>query len=238
MIEPFVSTRQVNKEKRRRRILDAARDILVAKGYEALNSRDLAKAAGVTTPTLYKLVGTKTEVLITLSREPVDELVARLNQIETGNALQFVEGIVLESRKMLEEDSSLFRSSMIAMYQLSTTIDGYDAERSYRRRCVEVGVYGCKLAQDQGLLLGNISAVDLGKQLFAAHAAPYREWVYGHLSLDIYAVRALRGFYMCLCSDATPKFLKQLREKIGALPAELDDLKPTQKLAKGKNHGT
>lgn len=233
MIEPFISTRQANKEKRRRRILDAARKILTDKGYEALNSRDLAKAAGVTTPTLYKLVGTKTEVLMTLSREPVDELEATLDQIGLDDALQFIEGIVVESRKMLEADPSLFRSSMIAMFQLSTTVDGNEAERNYSRRAIDVGIHGCKLAQDQGLLLGNISADDLAEQLFAAHSAPYREWVYNRLSLNNYSVRALRGFYICLCSDATPTFLKRLRKKISALPAEHSVLNPKQKLATG-----
>lgn len=238
MIEPFTSTRQANKEKRRRRILDAARRILTDKGYDALNSRDLAKAAGVTTPTLYNLVGTKAEVLTALSLESVDELEVMLNRINADDALQFIEGIVLESRKMLEADDSFFRGSMIAMHQLSTTAGGHTAERNYAQRCIEVAIHGCERARDQGLLLGNIPAALLGEQLFAVYSAPWREWVYNRLSLDDFGIRVLRGFYMSLCSDATPVFLERLRAKIKALPAELPTKEGDLKNKRGKKSGT
>jgi len=237
MSESLISTREANKEKRRRRILDAARSILTDKGYDALNSRDLAKVAGVTTPTLYNLVGTKTEILTQLALEPVDELEAKLEQINAENALQFIEGIVLESREMLEADDSFFRGSMIAMHQLSSMEEGHAAERSYGQRCTAVAVHGCERALEQGLLKGDVQAEHLGQQLFAVYSAPWREWVYNRLSLDDFSVRVLRGFYMCLCSDATPAFLRQLRVKLSALPEERG-MPRNQTIKRKQNHGS
>lgn len=103
---------------------------------------------------------------------------------------------------------------MIAMHQLSSMEGGNGAEQKYGRRCTEVAVHGCEQALDQGLLLGRIPAELLGEQLFAVYSAPWREWIYNRLSLDDFNVRVLRGFYMCLCSDATPAFLKRLRTKL------------------------
>lgn len=218
MIEPFVSTRQANKEKRRRRILDAAREILTEKGYEALNTRDLAKAAGVTTPTLYNLVGNKDAILLQLSLASIGELEQTLNELSSDDALGFIEGIVNESLKLIEGDDSFFRGSMIAMYQLSQEGSEATPEQRYAARCTEVAIHGCELAEAQGLLLGNISAATLGEQLYSAFCAPFREWIYRRLGPEAFREKALRGFYMCLCSDATPAFLATLRSKLQALP--------------------
>ncbi len=217
LIEPSVSTREANKEKRRRNILDAARKLLTNKGYEALNSRDLAKSAGVTTPTLYNLIGNKEDVLLTLSFESIGQLERTLGQIENHDALQFIEGMVIESTKLIEADEAFFRGSMLAMYQLSAQDKPDTPEQRHARRCTEVTIGGCQKAREQKLLLGNVSVEALGTQMYAVFSAPWREWTYRRLSLEEFRHQVLQGFYMCLCSDATPEFLAKLRKKLRAL---------------------
>lgn len=226
MIE--ISTREANKQKRRRRILDEARNLLTHKGYDALTSRDLAKAAGVTTPTLYNLVGNKEEVLTTLAFESVDELEVTLSQIENDDALLFIEGIVIESTKLVGADEAFFRGNMIAMHQLSASEREDSPERRYARRCTGVAIRGCQKAEEQGLLLGKVPSEILAAQLYAAFSSPWREWVYRRLTLQEFRHQALQGFYMCLCSDANPEFLRTVREKLSNL--RIDDFpKSTRK---------
>ena len=45
--DPLLSTRDYNKQKRRKRILHAAKELLIAGGYDALTTRKLAEDAEV-----------------------------------------------------------------------------------------------------------------------------------------------------------------------------------------------
>jgi len=58
-----VKLREQKTAERRERILTAAREIIAEGGLDALTTRDLARRARVTVPTVYKLVGSKDEVL-------------------------------------------------------------------------------------------------------------------------------------------------------------------------------
>ena len=53
-------------EKRRVRILAEARKMLAKGGFDALKLRDLAEASDITVPTIYNLIGNKTDILKTL----------------------------------------------------------------------------------------------------------------------------------------------------------------------------
>ena len=58
-----MDTRTINMQRRRDRILAEARRVLAEEGYDALSTRKLAQAAGVTAPTIYNLIGNKAEIL-------------------------------------------------------------------------------------------------------------------------------------------------------------------------------
>ena len=58
-----MSKRTVQMNRRRDRILDAARKVISQQGYEHLTMRALAEASGVTVPTIYNLIGNKDAVL-------------------------------------------------------------------------------------------------------------------------------------------------------------------------------
>jgi len=62
---------------RRQRILAAAREIVAARGYEALTMRELARASRVTVPTLYNLIGGKEAVLAAAVEEQTARFLAR-----------------------------------------------------------------------------------------------------------------------------------------------------------------
>lgn len=58
-----MSKRTVQMNRRRQRILVAARKLISEQGYESLTMRALAEASGVTVPTIYNLIGNKDAVL-------------------------------------------------------------------------------------------------------------------------------------------------------------------------------
>ena len=60
--------REQGKERRRRRILDAAAQLVEAEGLDGLTMRRLSDAAGVSYATVYNLVGSKEDVLVALLR--------------------------------------------------------------------------------------------------------------------------------------------------------------------------
>ena len=66
------------KDRNRRRIVVAARELVAADGVDALSMRALARAAGVSVRTLYNLFGTKEAILRALAVDVLETLDARI----------------------------------------------------------------------------------------------------------------------------------------------------------------
>lgn len=66
--------KQAEKEQRRRAILDAARTLLLEKGYDAVSIRQIAKISELGTGTIYSYFSGKPEIYATLSSEVFDLL--------------------------------------------------------------------------------------------------------------------------------------------------------------------
>lgn len=213
-------TVQTNMEKRRKRILDSARRLLTSVGYEGFNTRDLAKAAGVTTPTLYNLIGTKNQILVALSLESTNDLARALDGIEHATALDFLESIVAEAANLATVSEPYFQAVWMALDKLSDPEKQNEAEHLVSQRCAAVAEQGCRMAQEQDLLKGDIPAQILSSQLFSVFVRPWRDWTYGRCSVAEFERRALQGFYICLCADATTDFLDVLRGKLRAINAD------------------
>jgi TetR/AcrR family transcriptional regulator len=71
---------------RRASILEAALRLFARRGYAASTTRDLAAAAGVTEPVLYRHFPSKAALFAALLREVGDRVVARLERIVAGEA--------------------------------------------------------------------------------------------------------------------------------------------------------
>jgi AcrR family transcriptional regulator len=80
---------------RRERILEAARTIIGARGYEGLTMRDLARASRVTVPTIYNLIGSKEQVLFAAVEQQTASFLAGIRR-EPGDAIAVVDAAVRE----------------------------------------------------------------------------------------------------------------------------------------------
>lgn len=79
---------------RRERILAAAREIIGRRGYEALTMRELARAARVTVPTVYNLVGSKEQVLLAAVEEQVASFLAGVDRVDAKAPAERVLAVV------------------------------------------------------------------------------------------------------------------------------------------------
>ena len=212
-----MNTRAINMQKRRDRILTEARRIIAEDGFEAFNTRDLAKAAGVTAPTLYNLIGNKEQILIALFLEGVERVEARLKKFESAPALEMAEAIVIQSTDLFADDENFFKATMMASDRLNLESEYGEATNLISSRSSEMAAKACRAALAEGLLRGNISAEAMGEQMYVCYRVPFRDWAFGLIDLDEFARIALRGFYMCLASDAVDTFRQQLLNKIQKL---------------------
>ena len=205
-------TRSLNMQKRRNRILSEARRLIAEGGYEALNTRALAKAAGVTAPTLYNLIGNKEEILKALMLEAVERIEHRLRAFENTPPLEMVEAVVIQSAKLFAEDENFYKASVIASERIIT--DASTASRTIDERSTQMAERGCRAAIGQGLLRGRLAARPLAEQMYITYRGPFRDWAYNRISLSEFQRQALRGFYMTLASDAVDTFRELLLSKI------------------------
>ena len=224
-----MSTRLQNKEKRRQRILFEARRVLTHDGYEALTTRGLAKAAGVTQPTLYNLIGSKDDILRLLLKESVARVWERLNQFKATDPLEAIEAVVIEPLKLFETDEPYYRAGVISSDQLHgalATAPQSGDQNFVGRESMQMATVAIQSAIDAGLLNGRVPAAIFGEQMYICFRGPMRDWAYGFISLDDFRNRALRGFYMTLAIDAAPAFKTILERKIVDLV--VTDQSPTQ----------
>ena len=112
-MEPKIDLRSEQKQERRRRILEAAREIIAERGYQALTMRDLAAASRVTVPTIYNLVGSKEAVLSCAVSERTASFIAAIAAAQTrtpaSGILAVVEANCAELLRLPEYYQSLLR---------------------------------------------------------------------------------------------------------------------------------
>ena len=127
------------------------------------------------------------------------------------------EAIVIQSADLFAQDEQFYRAAMIASDRVDTTIDNSLAFDLINARSSEIAAKACRAAQSEGLLRGNISAKEMGKQMYVCYRVPFRDWGLGLINLDEFTRIALRGFYMCLASDASDTFRQELIKKLRLL---------------------
>lgn len=86
------STRRAASTVTRQRILDAARDLMIERGYRGTTIAAIAKSAGVNADTVYRLVGRKPVVL----RELIEQAISGTDHAVTAESRDYVVAIRAE----------------------------------------------------------------------------------------------------------------------------------------------
>ncbi len=208
-------TREDKKNQRAERILDHARAMIAEEGFDALKIRELAERAELTVPTIYNLIGGKSEILARI----IEALVERLHVVQTQSGFEDLEmGFEHQINRLADlfaEDEDFYRAAFVAGDR-----SGLFEQRSddgIFARSLQQPVEACKAAQAAGLLKGAISAEQLGRQVYDSYRLARQDWANGYFDLNGFREQALTGLFMSLAADASPEFRKRLLARISQL---------------------
>lgn len=101
--------------RRRATILAAARGMIADKGFEGVSMRELAVSSGVTTPTIYNLVGERNEVIFSALQEALAVKVAFSDALATNYGINRVMLLADACWGSLAQDPAYSRSVLSAM---------------------------------------------------------------------------------------------------------------------------
>ena len=217
----MASKRDQSISERKQRILAAARIIISREGYDALTTRGLAEAAGVTVPTLYNLVGDKAAIASAMASASIEELWERVQFDRRATPLEMVDAIIDEAYAQIQEDPSFNRATFIALQRLGQSFT-FNPERDdpgaqAAERSIELAEFACRAAQQKGQLRGQISPRELAVQMFSAYRAPLDDWINGAIADEEMRRRQRVGFYTLLAADGSDEFRAQLLERTAKL---------------------
>jgi len=104
------SLRDQKKNRRRHQILEIARSIIAAKGLRSLKVRDVAEAAGCSIGSVYNEFGDFDGVILTVNRETVQALTARLRGVPAEDPVRQLYGLAETYLDFFAEHANLLRS--------------------------------------------------------------------------------------------------------------------------------
>ncbi|MEM9452943.1 MAG: TetR/AcrR family transcriptional regulator [Myxococcota bacterium] len=216
-----MSTREINKQRRRERILAVARRTLAEGGYRALNVRALAKDAGVTQPTLYNLIGNKDRIIHTLVVQMLDTLEQRLEALlcdVPADPLPQLEAVAVLTTELFGEDESFYRGAFVAAEFAEDQAMFWAPESGIVRRALAFPIHAFHSATTAGLMRGQVAHEVLIQQIFLGYRTALRDWAIRLITLEQYRVSTLRSFYCGMAADAVDSLRDELMARLVALP--------------------
>ncbi len=112
------------REERRQRILEAARDLIAERGYDGVTMRDLAERSLVSVPTLYALFGSKNELLYVAVESYFGDLVGMVEFAESDTGLPRIISLVETLSRETPRHAAYSRSLVTFMRDGSETTGG------------------------------------------------------------------------------------------------------------------
>lgn len=215
---PGHATRQVNKELRRQRILDVARELIASQGFDAFTINELASRSGVSIPTVHNLFGKKNDIVLELFRE----LVARIDQVlgepELSDPIASTEKFIDSLLALYSADEAFYRAAFLGGERLG--LFEHEMSDGIFKKSLGIAERLCTRARDQGYLAGRLDSHWMAEQLFNTQRMARQDWVSGYIGLERYRKQVLIGMLITYAADATPGFHKRIRQKISALSVE------------------
>lgn len=204
-------------QERRARIMSAARSLILRGSRSDMTVRTLASLAGVTMPTIYRLVGKKDDIFAAVFAESQAMVFDRIAEHAVGQPLALAEAVPLGAISMLHEDEEYFRAGYLAMEYLDEGRGGIEDFSEVYRRGHHVVTAGFQACIDAGLLAGRLPADILGKITMQAYRFTWRQWTFRHINQQQMMEDSLTQLYVALMSDATEPFKSQVFEKLDKL---------------------
>jgi AcrR family transcriptional regulator len=197
-----ISVREKGKARRKQQIIQAAKRLLASGGIEALSTRKLAEAAGLSVHTLYALVGSKTKILEAVMEDNHNRVQGDIREINAKHPIEQIFAMIDSTYRIIAEDSAAQKSLMRVLMSLFD--DGkldpepwwmMAQEKSWLKSAVEEAV-------GLGLLCADYPAAIVADMLMKIYLANLRDYLFDKVSLDAYRAAATFEFWFCLSNLA------------------------------------
>lgn len=198
--------REQGKERRRRRILDAAAELVESDGLDGLTMRRLSDAAGVSYATVYNLIGSKEDVLVAVLRAGLEDLVTTLAAGQPTSPRERAEAFVSGMVEHFVARPALYRPLVQAVHEPAAGARGLPIRRATIARHEE----SIRAAMTQRLLRDDLDPHFLARHVTLAVNAAIRRWAAGELSATGFRAEAdyaLRVSWLAVAMPATRKML-------------------------------
>lgn len=211
------STRQLNMQKRRDRILSEARKIISENGFEAFNLRDLADLSELTVPTVYNLIGNKDQILKELIAGAYAELDEKFSEHPAVTASELPATIAKIMIELLSTQEAYYRATAMASERMEGREEVFGKTGVMRTSLSNVTGNLCERALEDGLLKGNIRQQLMVEQMVPALQLAFRDWAYRLISLEEMRTTLLSALYVGLAADAVDAYRAEITSALTEL---------------------
>ncbi|MEM9656390.1 MAG: TetR/AcrR family transcriptional regulator [Actinomycetota bacterium] len=210
--------REHNKAKRVEAILDSAVELLGRHPLEDLTTEQIAAGAGVSTATVYNLVGTRNELLRALVDRVVEDLTEAVRRATARND----DPIVLANLIVDHSVTAFTRHSTAFRRIVAAGRSGHDVVGSNRVDPSQLQVAALTAAKDQGVLRGDVDPTGLGRQVFISWIGAMEHWASADLDDYGFGIAARHGLLVVLAAAATDLHRQRFLAELTAASAELE----------------
>ena len=201
-------TRQTNKQVRRQRILDIARNQIAENGFESFTIKNLASEAGVTIPTIHNLFGKKVDIFHELCSEMVERTDQIIFSAEITNPIDAIVSFTDNLLELYRKDEAFYRAAFVAGERIG--LFEHESPTGLYQSSLRIAQDLCQQAKDNGYLEGKVATKQLAQHLFNCQRIARLDWVSRYISLQQYRTQVLTGMSLVYMADATPAFKKEL----------------------------
>lgn len=204
-----ISRREAGKQERRRRIIEAARDLIRETGNAGLSMRALAARAGVSLATPYNLFGSKQAIILAVL-EDVREYRQRFAALRTVRPLERIFMALDLALQYYMDDPRFYKTLWISVFEMSD-----DVRRGILNSQRDAFWQGLmEQAVAAGDLSADIDAALLVRQLDFIQRSALHGWATGDIAQELLNPTVVCGFALMLGGAATPASQAALRARL------------------------
>jgi AcrR family transcriptional regulator len=207
------SKRELSKQARRVRIIDAAYSLLREIDMAEISVRMIAERAGVVPATVYNLFGAKAAVLAKVYERDLLAFEQLVSEIRVGDALDRIFDAATVAAARYRADPRFYRATLAVRdpgADSGPIMSAYRLRKAFWRQLVQD-------AADQGLLTARTDAERLSLVLIQIEAGALSHWVSQMITVEEFERETSYGFAAALSSFAVPDAQRRLQERLRRL---------------------
>lgn len=215
-----MASREEGKDRRRRMIIEAARELIRGDGETGFSMRALGERAGLSINTPYNLFGSKQAIMQALLDEDIERFIEDIARAPQTPLERFF-GAVSHGVAAFGDDVPYYRAVMAAVYQEG----GSQYRRTFRGPRRQFWLNLVDDALEAGYLSRDVRPEPFSINLAGIFFSHILEWVAEEIDLDELEARAHYGFALALLAMARPAHRAMLHERVMDAQARLERVK-------------